>query len=177
MKNKILLLTILLFLGSCRLFSGASRYNLAMMDYAIPDGTPIFQEGYRDGCESGLYSRGNSLYKIKYSGHKYNPKLIDNPEYKFAFGRGYGYCFTLNTAGGHSGGADKFIYGKGVPFDMGRTSYDGTINYEQGSWRNPFSSGSGVNGIFEAVQSPKGFSVFGSHPLYGTNNDKQIFGW
>jgi hypothetical protein len=175
--KKIFYLTIILVLSGCKMFSGASRYPIANMNYTVPDGTPIFQQGFRDGCENGLYTRGNGLYRTKYSTYKYTPSLIDNPEYKFGYGRGYGWCFTLNTAGGHGGGADAFIYGKGTPFDMGRGNIDGTLNYETGSWNNPLNINSGgINGVWEAVQSPKGFSAFSSHPLYGSGNN-QIFGW
>ena len=129
MKNLLLLLIISSLFG-CRFFSGPKSYYLAMMNYKVPDGSPIFKKGYSDGCESGLYSRGNVLYRVKYKGHRYDPTLIDHPEYKFAFGRGYGYCFTLNTAGTHTGGADEFIYSKskGMPFEMGRADYNDTIN-------------------------------------------------
>ncbi len=160
------------------MFSGATRYPLANMNYTVPDGTPIFQQGFRDGCENGLYSRGNSLYRSKYSSYQYTPSLIDNPEYKFGYGRGYGWCFILNTTGGHSGGADAFIYGKGTPFDMGRGNIDGTLNYETGSWKNPLNvQGGGLDGVLQSTQSPKGFTAFGSHPLYGTPSSNQVFGW
>jgi hypothetical protein len=175
---KIFSIILILTLSGCKLFSGSSRYVFANMNYAIPDGTPTFKQGWKDGCENGIFSRGNTLYRTKYSGFKYTTELIDNPEYKFAYGRAYGYCFTMNTAGAHTGGFDSFIYARGTPFDMGRGNIDDTVNYETGSWKNPLNvKHKGVNGNFDAIQSPKGFSVFGSHPLYGTPNDNQIFGW
>jgi hypothetical protein len=177
MIKKIFYFITILTLENCKLFTGASTYYLTGTNYKVPDGTPAFQQGFRDGCESGLHSRGNVLYRTRYS-HKYTPSLIDNPEYKFGYGRGYGWCFTTQTAGGHTGGFDAFIYGKGVPFDMGRASIDGTVQYETGSWSNPLNTNAGgVDGIIGAVQSPKGFSTFGTHPLYGTKNDTQIFVW
>jgi hypothetical protein len=175
---KIFLLIAILFLSNCKLFTGSRRYLVANTNYSIPDGTPVFQQGWRDGCENGLYSRGNTFYRTKYNGFQYSPDLMDNPEYKFGYGKAYSYCFTLNTAGEHSGGFDAFIYAKGAPFDMERTSIDRTVNYEVGSWSNAANvKHKGVDGNFDAIQSPKGFSVFGSHPLYGTTNEKQIFGW
>jgi hypothetical protein len=151
---------------------------VANTNYTIPDGTPTFKQGWKDGCENALYSRGNTFYRTKYHGFKYSPELIENPEYKFGYGKAYSYCFTLNTAGAHTGGFDSFIYAKGTPFDMERASIDKTLNNEEGTWSNPVNvKHGGVNGNFDTLQSPKGFSVFGSHPLYGTPNDKQIFGW
>jgi hypothetical protein len=178
MKKLISILMLVLALGGCKLFSGPKSYFLSNMNYNVPQGTPAFQQGWRDGCENGLYARGNALYRSKYNGYQYTIELMDNPEYKFGYGRAYGYCFTLNTAGAHDGGFDQFIYARGVPFDMGRASIDGTMNYETGTWSNPIHvKNKGVDSIFDSIQSPKGFSAFGSHPLYGTPNDKQIFGW
>ncbi|MFT6331880.1 MAG: hypothetical protein ACJAW3_000200 [Lentimonas sp.] len=178
MIKKLILILILLSFSNCKAVTGARRYFYLGTQYSVPDGTPIFQKGYRDGCENGIYSRGNAFYRTKYNGYNYDYSLIENPEYKFGYGKGYGYCFTTNTVGGHSlGGSDAFIYGKGVPFDMGRGNIDDTLNYETGHWSNPFASGKGLDGVVDSIQSPKGFSVFGSHPLYGTTNEKQIFGW
>lgn len=171
------------------MIKGSWGSKLAFTNYYVPEGTPIFQQGFKDGCENGLYSRGNGIYRTRYGGtYKYHPELIDNPEYQFGISRGYSYCFTYNTAGGMSasntgsgmslGSSDAYIYGKGVPFDMGRTNYDRTVNYEEGTWSNPFNvSGGGVDGVFGNITKPKGFGVFNSHPLYGTPNDQQIFGW
>ncbi len=175
MKNIFFLITILALSG-CKFFTGAARYNLANMKYTVPAGTPIFQQGYRDGCENGLLTRGNTLYRMKYRGFNYTPSLIENPEYKFAYGRGYGYCFTINTAGSHAGGTDAFIYGKGVA-DLRKTSLSETLNYETGTWNNPLNDKyGGLNGVFDGITKPKGFSVFGSHPFYGTSHN-QIFDW
>ena len=176
-KKTFLLLVILSFSG-CKFFTGADSYFFMGMNYKIPDGTPIFKQGYRDGCENGIYTRANVLYRGKYHGFKYTPSLIDNPEYKFGYGRGYGYCFTMNTSGAHAGSFDQFIYGRGTPFEMGRGNIDGTVNYEQGTWSNPFNvNAGGIDGVWGAVQSPKNFTAFGSHPLYGTPNTNQVFGW
>jgi len=176
--KKIFYLLIILTLSSCKFFTGAKRYHLANTNYTVPDGTPTFQQGFRDGCENGIHSRGNSLYRTKYSSYQYHPDLIDNPEYQFGYGRGYGWCFTLNTAGGHGGGFDSFIYGKGVPFDMNKGSIDSTVNYETGSWKNPLNvQTGGLDGVLQSVQSPKGWSAFSSHPLYGTPSSNQVFGW
>ncbi|MES2677617.1 MAG: hypothetical protein V4612_04820 [Pseudomonadota bacterium] len=177
MKNSFFLLMILLISG-CKMFTGSELYFFTGTNYKVPDGTPSFQTGFRDGCENGIYSRANVFYRTRYHGYKYHPSLIDNPEYKFGVGRGYSYCFSMNTAGVHTGGFDQFIYGRGTPFDMGRGNIDSTVNYEQGSWNNPFNiSGGGVDGVWGAVQAPKGFSTFGSHPLYGTPSSGQVFGW
>ncbi len=178
MFRKIFLLISLLSFSSCKFFTGADSYFFMGTNYQVPDGTPAFQQGWKDGCENGIYTRANTFYRTKYHKFNYQPSLIDNPEYKFAYGRGYGYCFSMNTSGAHSGGYDAFIYGRGTPFDMGQGNIDGTVNYETGTWNNPLNTNSGgIDGVWGAAQSPKGFSLFSSHPLYGTPNSNQIFGW
>ena len=161
---------------------GCSTSYLSMTNFKVPDGTPIFQEGYKDGCGTILGARSTSLYRMKYAGYKRNPDYIDNPEYNFGYSKGWSYCFNYIVGAGYfgQGGSDQYIFGKGPQFDMGRGNWDSTINYETGTWNNPTSSEGGsnsVDGIWGEFQAPKGFSVFGGHPLYGTSNNTQIFGW
>jgi len=175
------LIPFLVILSGCEAIKNPELPNLAFTGYEVPEGTPIFQKGYRDGCENGLFSRGNNLYRARYGsgGFRYDGDLIDNPEYRFGVSRGYGYCFTLFTAGGQStGGWDNYILPKGSQFDMGRKSIDGTVNYEVGHWKNAANvQYGGLDAIFGVASKPKGFSVFGSHPLYGTDSGNQLFGW
>jgi len=176
-----------IFVIAIILVGGCKSSFLSMTNFKVPDGTPMFQEGFRDGCGTILGARSTSLYRMKYAGYKFNPDYIDNPEYKFGYGKGWGYCFNYIVGAGYfgQGGADSYIYGKGAtPFDMGKASWDSTVNYEEGTWNNPTNSEGGSNsidGLWGEMQSPKGgFTIFGSHPLYGTYgtpNSGQIFGW
>jgi len=84
----------MLFLNNCQWFKAADTTFLSGTDIKIPEGTPIFKEGFRDGCETVLNSRGNSFYRSRYDGFRYNPEYIKNSEYKFAVSRGYGFCFN-----------------------------------------------------------------------------------
>jgi hypothetical protein len=176
----IIIFLTLSFLSSCKLFTGSSLSHLAFTNFKVPDGTPIFQKGYSDGCQNGLFSRGNMLYRTRYGigGFKYDADYIDNPEYRFGVSRGYSYCFTYNTAGRMVRPMDEYLYGKGTQFNMGRNSYNKSLQYESGSWSNAANvKHGGVNGIFSAVTKPKGFTAMGSHPLFGTPNSNQLFGW
>ncbi len=185
MKIKLLLL-IILSLNSCRWLSGSSTPYLAMTNYKIPEGTPLFKKGYSNGCETILHNRGTGYYRDKYNGYKFDPDLIDNPEYQFGFSRGWTNCFNVITGGGHTlgGSADAYIFGGkpgygGPAFDMGKGNINGVFNYENGTWNNPLNSGGGFNDIFGVVQKGgggTGATVFGGHPFWGTWQTGQIFG-
>jgi hypothetical protein len=184
MKNLIkllILVTTLLQITGCKWFETASIPYNAFTNFKVPDGTPIFQQGYRDGCQNGLYSRGNTFYRSRYHGFNYSTDLMDNPEYKMGYGRGYGFCFTYisGTSTAPSGSADAYIYGAGTQFDMGRGDYNNSLRYADSTWGDAFNVGGygGINGVWGEMQAPKGFSAFGSHPLYGTPSSGQIFGW
>ena len=56
-----------------------------------PDGSPTFQQGWNDGCETGLNVYGNDRYKVAY-GFTQDPKLILNDEYYNAWKDAYTYC-------------------------------------------------------------------------------------
>lgn len=175
---KILIISILLTTSGCRWFADAKGlHNLAFTNIRVPEGTPNFQKGYKDGCATVLYSRTNALYRAKYE-YRFDPELIDNKEYFFGRKRGYNYCFGYSTGGsGHFGsGWDKYIYGQGTPFDMGRGNINDTI--PQGKDTMP--DNSGIGGFFQILtQSGGGNTVLGGHPFYGKKsmNSDRIFGW
>ncbi len=56
-----------------------------------PDGSPKFQQGWEDGCESGLGSYGNTWYQAEYD-FKQDPNLIHDNEYYIAWKDGHSYC-------------------------------------------------------------------------------------
>lgn len=190
--KQYLLLILLLFSG-CRWFSGADLPFLEGTNIPVPTGTPIFQEGFHDGCATILSARGTGFYRSRYK-YSYNPKLIDNPEYRFGYSKGGTNCFNFVVSGRHTlgGSADTYIFGAGTPFSMGRGNWNDTIDYEEGTWNDPFNSGNGTNsidGVWDILQKGKsggngpggttaaGGTVFGGHPFWGTWETNQIFGW
>ena len=89
---------IFVFLIMVQLLSGCTLYLakqvLKPKPYGMgdtPDGTPEFQAGWDDGCESGLSAYGGSRYKAAYS-FKQNVDLLDDPEYYRAWKDAYTYC-------------------------------------------------------------------------------------
>lgn len=57
-----------------------------------PEGTPTFQKGWNDGCDTGLHAYGNNWYNATYDGFKQDMELIDNPEYYRAWKDAFTYC-------------------------------------------------------------------------------------
>ncbi len=155
----------------------------------IPDGTPAFQKGFRDGCETVNYARGNVFYRSRY-GYRYDPKMISNSEYRFGHSRGYSWCFYHVLS--PSTGPQASVLGFVTP------TYDTTFNkmHINATWGDMFSgSGSGVmggstssiggglDGIWGAL--PKGVDGSGNagvgqgalgHPFWASGSTEQIFG-
>ncbi len=181
MKKNYLILILFLF-SSCRWLTGAETPYLSFAMPKIPDGTPIFKHGYEDGCKTILHNRATGFYRSIYK-YNYDTSLIDNPEYQFGFSRGWTNCFNYVVSGRHTlgGSADTYIYGGswGAPIGMGKGNIDDTVNYQTGSWTNPFASGGGINdAVFGPIETGKGGAgtAFGGQPLWGTWQTGQIFG-
>ena len=172
MLKKILVLIIILTLSNCRWFTGAGTTFLGGTRFKIPDGTPKFQKGFKDGCGTVLYARGNIFYRTFYN-HDYDTKLIRDSEYNFGYKRGYAYCFQYIVPG--VGSSDNFIVPKEyTPFDMGAGNLNSTWNYGNLDWGvgSGGNAPQGLNGVFGAMNQ----DALGSHFLWGTPNTGQIFG-
>lgn len=175
----IILLIFSLFLSNCRLFKGSGTTFLAGTNIKIPEGSPTFKKGFRDGCETLLSARGNSFYRSRYDGFKYDPELIDNPEYKFAIGRGYGFCFNY-TIRYLQGGADEFIVSPSQ-FDWSRSNFNEMIVSEKensgfGINQSAINNPRGINEIFDFTRSSRasggeGKGAMSSNIFYGTNHN------
>lgn len=55
------------------------------------NGSPQFNQGWRDGCDSGMAAFGNYTYKLIYTFRK-DMTLINNPEYNTAWNSAYNTC-------------------------------------------------------------------------------------
>lgn len=63
-------------------------------DGYLEDVSVEFEQGWRDGCETGMGSGGNTFYKAFYSnniidGYKY----ANSSDYKTAWGNAFWYCY------------------------------------------------------------------------------------
>lgn len=94
LKLKYLILGIIL----CLFIACAPKPFLLSLER---EGPPLFSQGYREGCESGLAAFGNSYYKTFYS-FKKTPEAIGDPVYEDGWGQGYGYCKTYVLRWSHA---------------------------------------------------------------------------
>jgi hypothetical protein len=181
MKLLFYFIILLLTLSSCKMFNKGGMATYSMLKFKIPEGTPTFRQGYKDGCESALYSRGNVLYRSIYK-YRFDPKLIGNAEYRLGHSRGYGFCFptAASPVTGPQSSFDRFInpYGYDSGFNAGNINdtWGGGFNGIMGSSL----TGNGFNGIFDVLQKGgggTGESALGGNPLWAGGSRGQFLGW
>lgn len=183
--HKVALL-LLLIMGGCRWLTGGGTPFFSMTSIKIPDGTPAFKQGFQDGCSSVVNARGNMLYRTKYK-YRYDPKMIENTEYKFGHSRGWAWCFqnVLSESTGPQKSFDTYLMPYG---NWGYDSSVGSINETgdgliggKGVWGDSVTTpGPGLNSMFDVFQkggSGTTASVFGSNPLWAGGSKGHIFGW
>ncbi len=191
MMRLILLILISFGLISCKIFGIPSKGTFApLSNFKVPPGTPAFKSGYKDGCSSVLYSRGNMFYRSRYE-YRYDPNMIDNTEYKFGYSKGNSWCFTHivgispdNTLGPGDGLSSLSPYGARPMFDTSPNNIDNAFDGMFGGLSAPINANTdstpgGLSGIFDVYQkgisggqAGAGGSVFGSNPLW--SGDKGV---
>ena len=176
---KIITLLIFLSLGGCRWFTDArTPFNFGT-NIKIPEGTPAFQTGFKDGCSTALYSRGNVFYRTKY-GYRYDPKMIGNTEYHFGHRRGYSWCFLVALAPLNKS-FDAYI--EDPPFDMSAgdigSAWDGFFGGVGGTsalGSNP-TAADNIGGIIDLLTTnDSGQTAIGTNPFWSGNSVGQFFG-
>ena len=180
--KKFFIFLILLQISSCRWIGGAGTPLFGSLSVKVPDGTPVFKQGFKDGCESVLYARGNQLYRHRYS-YKYDPKMIDNTEYRFGRNRGYNFCFFEVVGGDAMTSFDRYIlpYGNGIGvFDMSagdiNNNWGGFFGGGADTWGVANSTSGGFDSLFKTWSGGGGGSVFGANPLWAGGSEGQLFG-
>ena len=174
MKNLLLIVTLLFFTSSCRWISEADTPFTMGMGFKIPDGTPVFKKGFYDGCSQLFYARGNGFYRWRHKYH-YNPKMHQNPEYRFGYKRGMSYCFNSIVPGVAS--SDRYLFwhkGQAIVAQ----DYNTVGIFPQGglSTAVPQAKNGGLDGVMNAFWGKKDHSVFGTHPLWAGGAKGQFFG-
>ncbi len=187
MKRKcLIILCFLAFaLSGCRWIEKAGLPYYRGFDFKVPEGTPTFQKGYKDGCSTILFARGNGLYRDRYE-YRFDPKMIGNPEYRFGHSRGQSWCFQNLIGPNPLSSADRYLSpfkedGYGV-FEMGASDIGA-------AWGGMFGGGGAAGGIsnvtgasFDNIFSAwagtatGGNSVFGANPIWAGNSKGQFFG-
>ena len=183
MMRFLFLILIAASFVSCKMFSIPGKIVfLPFTNFKVPPGTPIFQSGYKDGCSSVLYARGNMFYRSRYE-YRYDPNMIGNAEYKFGYSKGWGWCFSnvvgISPSGAPIGSVTDFVspYGRSPTFDMSPNDINNAWGGMFGSGlSSPIDSNStpgGLNAIFDIYQygisggqAGAGQSAFGGNPLW-----------
>lgn len=89
MTRTLFTLLVVCMVGAC-----GFKYQPQTLTQAggVPQGgSPSFNQGWRDGCDSGMAAFGNYTYKLIYSFNKDMTKIND-PEYTFAWNSAYNSC-------------------------------------------------------------------------------------
>jgi hypothetical protein len=93
MKRNFLLLILLLILPACTAMHGSfgwgRPYEINLDD--PPPGSPEYQQGFKDGCESGYSGYANHFNKLFFR-WKQDPTLTTNNVYYQMWKDAYAYC-------------------------------------------------------------------------------------
>lgn len=74
----------------------------AYLDLTPPEGPPEYEQGWSDGCESGLNAYNHNFYKfLRFHDYKQDAHLRNNKMYYQAWQDAYVYCAIIaqNAAG------------------------------------------------------------------------------
>ncbi len=91
---KILILVIIVTnLGACSRYAhlDVGWAKPPEFDMSPPPGPAIYQQGYKDGCESGYSGYGSSGQKMFHT-WKQDPELVSDKVYYQIWKDAYGYC-------------------------------------------------------------------------------------
>ncbi len=111
-KILVLCLATLLLVASCK----PTYPNIGRPETGI---TPFYEEGWNDGCETGLAAYGTSIYKTFYR-FKQQPELTTNQVYYQAWNDAMAYCRQFALRWANQGSIDEVdnIFGD-APFPAG----------------------------------------------------------
>ncbi len=175
----LILIILLFFQTSCEWFKGVGTPFYFMTNLKVPEGTPTFQKGFKDGCESVVYARGNNIYRARY-GYRYDPKLINNSEYGLGRSRGYTWCF-LNTLAGVTGpqtSFDRYILPHGYDDTFNAASWDDVGLFTSGGIFGVGGTGGDLSKVLQNfTTTDDGQTLFNNRELiWAGGSCGQIFG-
>lgn len=127
LKSLTLKIAILPLLASCHGIPDVLKPGAWILDQVPEGGTPEFEQGWKDGCESGLAAMSNSFYKAHYS-FKQSKELRNNPDYYKVWKDTFNFC-------------RHYVYG---------TLRQGNVRMKLPMQPNTFLDGFGTVSIFES---------------------------
>lgn len=91
----LMLAVVMTSLSACERWKGSTA---ASLDFRPPDGPPVYQQAWRDGCETGIAANTNDLYK-NFNTIKQDPALMQEEIYRRVWQDAYNYCwFHVSTS-------------------------------------------------------------------------------
>jgi len=90
----LVIIFILTITTSCSLESVRPTKNASRnFKDSIAKGSPDFQQGWKDGCETGMSAATNTFYQIFYTNNKIDGwKITSSPDYKTAWNTALWFC-------------------------------------------------------------------------------------
>ncbi len=171
MLKVVFIITALLLFSSCRWIEGMDTPYTMFANFEVPEGTPVFKQGYRDGCSTLFYARGNAFYRWKHE-YRYNPKMHQNPEYRFGYKRGMSYCFNTIVPGVTSWDRHLMYY---KDDSMMAKNYNDTGMFG-GALGVPGETSNGLSNVLQAFWGTGENSVMGGNILWAGGSKGQFFG-
>lgn len=104
---RVLLITLLLLTSACssgKLWGGPAPHSLPQ----TVEGPIEYQEGYKDGCQSGLATYGPAHYKSYYTFYQ-NFSMLDNRYYNAAWHESFDFCRHFSYKYHQAGDTDNLI--------------------------------------------------------------------
>lgn len=89
MRMALLMIVIMLSFSACSPRVGPPWAQKMLKEG--PPGPPLFQQGWQDGCETGMSASSNLLQKY-YHSFKQDSTLARNPTYYTGWKNGWSYC-------------------------------------------------------------------------------------
>lgn len=129
---KVFLLIFVLMLSACSLGGSEIRPLYPPFLPPPPEGGPQeFQEGWRDGCDTGLAAHGTDIYRTAF-GFTQNPSLVLNPVYYQAWKDAENFCRTYIFEYSVRS-LDVYCSVDGLTDDCGDTSIKSSVPFLGGS--------------------------------------------
>lgn len=92
-KNILVCLVVVSIAACNRTPEGEVSWQPNSLDLTPPPGSPEYQQGWSDGCESGSQAYSSNVYKVfKAFRFKFDPLLRSNKEYYQVWKDAFLYC-------------------------------------------------------------------------------------
>lgn len=91
--RKLVAVVVVLSMSAC----SAARPNARLLGQ-VPKSAPAnYQQGWIDGCETGMAATGGPIYQVAYQ-NKINPQLVENTQYFRGWNEAKTYCAHYTMA-------------------------------------------------------------------------------